>query len=132
MGPYIGLLRKELSSDYGVSFPDFPGCVAAAKTLDEARELAIEALTLHIAGMKEDGAPLPAPSSLEEVMHHRENRDGVAILVEIPAAKTRAVRVNVTFDERILREIDKQVEALGLSRSAFLARAARHELDQTG
>ena len=61
---YIAYLHKDKRSDYGVSFPDFPGCVTAGRSLEEARELAVEALTLHIAGMVEDGEALPEPSTL--------------------------------------------------------------------
>ena len=45
---YIAYLHKDRKSDFGVSFPDFPGCVTAGNTLDEARRLAPEALALHI------------------------------------------------------------------------------------
>ncbi len=38
MRHYIALLHKEPKSDYGVSFPDLPGCVTGGKTLDEARQ----------------------------------------------------------------------------------------------
>jgi predicted RNase H-like HicB family nuclease len=45
---YIAHLHKDRKSDFGVSFPDFPGCVAAGRTLEEARRMAIEALAFHI------------------------------------------------------------------------------------
>ena len=41
---YIGLVHKDAGSDYGVSFPDLPGCVTAGATLDEARVMAADAL----------------------------------------------------------------------------------------
>ena len=44
MSTYIALIRKDPDSDYGVDFPDFPGCVTAGSTLDEARSMADEAL----------------------------------------------------------------------------------------
>jgi len=50
-----------------VSFPDFPGCVTAGKTLEEARRLAVEALEMHIAGMIEDGEELPEPAALDDL-----------------------------------------------------------------
>jgi predicted RNase H-like HicB family nuclease len=65
MSEYIALIHKEPGSDYGVSFPDFPGCISAGKTLDEARAAAVEALALHIEGMIEDGETIPAASTLE-------------------------------------------------------------------
>ena len=79
MKHYIALIHKDAEGDYGVSFPDFPGCVTAGTTLDQARAFAIEALDLHLAGLMEDGETLPEPSSLEAIMAYPSNRDGVAI-----------------------------------------------------
>src|SRR5271156_5207711 len=77
MGRYIALIHKEADSDYGVSFPDVPGCIAAGATLDEAREMAEQALAFHLDGLEEDGEALPEPFSLETVMGNPENRDGI-------------------------------------------------------
>jgi predicted RNase H-like HicB family nuclease len=128
MRPYIALIHKETDSDYGVSFPDLPGCVTAGKTLDEARAMAVEALALHLEGLAEDGEALPEPSTLEAVMADRENRDAVAILVEPPRTPGKSVRINVTLPADVLNEIDRYVAAHGLTRSGFLARAAKKEL----
>lgn len=130
MANYIGLIHKDASSDYGVSFPDFPGCVSAGASLDEARVGAEEALALHIEGMIEDGLPVPEPSSLEDVMNDGVNRDGVAILVRTPDSDQRSIRVNVTFPEDVLRQIDLFAQGTGYTRSGFLARAARHEIER--
>src|SRR3954451_22368022 len=124
MTEYIGLIRKEPESDFGVDFPDFPGCITAGRTLDEARRMAAEALALHVEGMAEDGAELPEPSNLEAVMADAENRDAVAFLIELPRQAARAVRVNVTLPEDLLREIDR----VSTNRSRFLAEAARAKL----
>ncbi len=37
MASYIALIRKDADSDFGVDFPDFPGCVSAGATLDDLR-----------------------------------------------------------------------------------------------
>ena len=42
MGQFIALIHKDAQSEFGVSFPDLPGCVTAGATLDEARLLAAE------------------------------------------------------------------------------------------
>ena len=81
MADYIALLSKDRDSDYGVDFPDFPGCVTAGTSPEEARELALEALCLHIEGMIEDGEPIPAPSPIERIRSDPANRDAVDILV---------------------------------------------------
>src|SRR5574343_1136459 len=126
MGSYIAIIQKEKDSDYGVSFPDFPGCVTAGKTIDEAKDLAQEALIFHIEGMMEDGAAIPAPSRLEEVMADPDYSGGLAFLVTVPDSK--AVRINISVPETALRKIDAAAKRLGLSRSAFLVKAAVKEM----
>lgn len=85
MTAYIGLIRKEQGSDYGVDFPDFPGCVTAGRTADEAQRMAIEALALHLDGMLEDRQPLPRPTPLQEIMALPENREAQPFTLEAPA-----------------------------------------------
>ncbi len=126
---YIGLIHKDANSDYGVSFPDFPGVVTAGKDLDDARAMAEEALTLHIDGLLEDGEAVPEASSLEEVMADPGNKDGVAILVAVKTDAAKCVRVNVTLPEDVLAQIDKFAKERGLSRSGFLAQAAKKAIE---
>ena len=80
MTAYLALLRKQPDSDYGVDFPDFPGCVTAGTTLEDARRMAAEAIRFHVEGMIEDGEPIPAPSRLDEIMADPNHRDAVAVL----------------------------------------------------
>jgi len=130
MREYIALIHKDTESDFGVSFPDLPGCVTAGVDLDDARRMAEEALALHLEGMEDDGEPIPEPSSLEVVMADRENRDAVAVLVEAPRQKAaRTVRVNVTMPEDELEIIDRFAAEHGYTRSGFLLRAARREME---
>jgi len=133
MRQYIGLIRKEADSDFGVSFPDFPGVATAGTSLDDARRMAEEALAFHIEGLVADGEAIPEPSSLEEVMGNPENRDGVAILVAAKTEAPKAVRVNVTLAEDILEQIDRFAAARGFTRSGFIAQAAKRviELEET-
>jgi predicted RNase H-like HicB family nuclease len=126
MASYIGLIRKDAGSDFGVDFPDFPGCVTAGVTIEEARQLAEEALQMHVEGMTEDGEALPAPSSLDAIMADPANADAVAILVTLAEAADRAVRINIALPERLLRRIDARAR----NRSAFLARAAEKALSE--
>jgi predicted RNase H-like HicB family nuclease len=81
MRQYIALVHKDAGGNYGVSFPDLPGCVTAGVDRDDARRMAAEALSAHLKGMEEDGDPIPEPSPLGAVMADQENRDGLAILV---------------------------------------------------
>ena len=81
MTEYIALIHKDATSDYGVSFPDFPGCISAGATLAEARAMAAEALGLHIEGMLAEAAAIPEPSTLHVIRSDPENQDAMAISV---------------------------------------------------
>ncbi len=120
---YIAYLHKDTDSDYGVSFPDFPGCVTAGSTLEEAREMAAEALAVHIAGMREDREKIPEPSTLDDLRDDPAMNGAIAFLVS-PTPSERVVRVNITVPESQLKEIDDMAEQAGLSRSAFLVQRA--------
>jgi predicted RNase H-like HicB family nuclease len=80
---YIAYLHKDANSDFGVSFPDFPGCITAGRTLEEAHRLAVEALSFHIEGMMEDGGVIPQPSALEVLAHDPGPTVVVTFLVRI-------------------------------------------------
>lgn len=64
---YVAFIHKDPDSDYGVTFPDFPGCVSAATCLRDLPAAAREALSLHIEGMLEEGLPLPDPTPFQDV-----------------------------------------------------------------
>ena len=120
---YIAYLHKDKRSDYGVSFPDFPGCVTAGRSLEEARELAVGALTLHIAGMVEDGEALPEPSTLDALARDPAMKGAVAFLVSAEAP-TKTVRVNITARESQIEAIDKLAREAGMTRSAYMVQSA--------
>lgn len=131
MAAYIGVVHKDEASDYSVSFPDFPGCVTAGKTLDEAARFAHEALALHLAGLAEDGEGIPAAAPLRRVAGDPENAEAVAFLAvtaDVPAGVRRAERINVTLDAALLARIDAEARRRGMKRSTFLAEGARRLL----
>jgi len=122
---YLAIIHKDPKSDYGVSFPDFTGCVTAGRSIDEAKEMAHEALALHIKGMAADGEKIPTPSKLDDILSSPDYADAVAILVVgVTEPRPRTVRVNVTLAEDMLRKIDRVAKKQGMSRSSFLAHAA--------
>ncbi|CDX11727.1 conserved hypothetical protein [Mesorhizobium plurifarium] len=83
MRHYVGLIHKDDASDYGVSFPDFPGVVTAGGSLEEARELAGQALAFHVQGMIEDGDAVPDPTSLAKVMAEADGGELTPIVVSL-------------------------------------------------
>ncbi len=130
MAEYIALIHKEPYSNYGASFPDFPGAVTAASTLEELRIMAEEMLGFHIEGLIEDGEPIPRPTPLDGITAHPDHRDAVAVLaVQAPEAATPRVRINITVPEATLKRIDRYAAKQELTRSGFLVRAARHDMD---
>jgi predicted RNase H-like HicB family nuclease len=132
MAHYIGLIHKDADSDFGVSFPDFPGVATAGIDLDDARAMAEEALAFHIEGLVADGEAIPEPSSLEAIMADPDNRKGVAILVAVKTDAKKTVRVNVTMPEDVLADIDRYAEAHGFTRSGFLTQAAKRAMAKDG
>ena len=71
---YPAVIDKDPDSDYGVVFPDFPGCVSAGSTLDEAVLGAHEALAGHVALMVADGDALPSRHRLRSWPHSATHR----------------------------------------------------------
>jgi len=129
MANYIAVVHKDPKSDFGVSFPDFPGCITAGTSIDEAKDMANDALSLHVKGLIEDGEDIPNPSKLEDIMENPEYSDSAAILVvSISEAKARSVRVNITVPEDMLRKIDNIAKQRGMSRSSFLVNAAQNAI----
>ena len=64
---YLVIVEKGPSS-YGAHVPDLPGCVAVGETKDEVLTLIREAIEFHLEGMKQDGEPIPSPSSTGELV----------------------------------------------------------------
>ncbi len=120
---FIAYLHKDRNSDYGVSFPDFPGCITAGKTLEEARRMAVEALTLHIEGLHEDGDPIPAPSTLDQLAADPARKNAVAFLVHVDITE-KAMRFNITARKSQMDEIDRRAKKAGMTRSAYVVTAA--------
>jgi len=118
---------KQEGSAYGASFPDFPGCFTAADSLQELPKSAQEAVEAHFGG---DEDPIPAPSSPEAWAGDPDYQGGFWLLVEVDLAKVRdrAVRLNISLPESLVPRIDAYAKAHGMSRSAFLAIAAEHEM----
>jgi predicted RNase H-like HicB family nuclease len=62
----IHRLFEQTATGYSAHVPDLPGCVAAAATLAETTDLIRHAIALHLAGMREDGEPIPEARTIAE------------------------------------------------------------------
>lgn len=109
---------------YGVVFPDLDGCISYGATEHLAALNANEAIHAHLALMVKQKILIPPPSHLADIADDPDGEAVARILVraEIPA---RWVRVNISMEETLLGRIDRVAKELGMSRSGFLAEAAR-------
>ncbi len=112
---------------FGVVVPDLPGCFSAGDTLDEAIDNAHEAIDLYCETVIEDGGNLPSVSSFS---HHQANPEfagWIWAVAEVPVERYfgPAEKINITLPRLLLAKIDDYTRLHGLSRSGFLAEAAR-------
>jgi predicted RNase H-like HicB family nuclease len=133
---YVGILDG--SADvWGLRIPDCPGCHGGGATPDAAISDAISALREWAAETRAGGHPLPAARSMSEILSDPEAHPDVAagesaVLLPLLLDAGRTVRGNVTFDAGLLEAIDAEAERRGLTRSAFLASAARDKIEARG
>jgi len=62
MNKYLVVVEKA-NRNFAAYLPDVPGCVATGKTRDQVLDRIQKAFAMHVAGMREDGLPLPEPVS---------------------------------------------------------------------
>lgn len=125
---FYAVVHKQEDSAFGVHFPDLPGCLSAADDVEQLVPNACEALELWF----EDADENIAPSSLEDVRNvaAADLAEG-AFLVAVPYIRStgRQVRANISLDRGMLEAIDRAASERNLTRSAFLADAARNEIE---
>lgn len=128
---YLSIVTKEIDG-FGFIIPDVDGFTAYAETLnfDEAVATARRVLAGHLAAVIDAGGSLPNARSLVDVKSDERFTDDfeealITIMLPaiVPAGRTK--RVNLTFDENTLSIIDSAAADRQLTRSAFLAEAAR-------
>ena len=129
----LALVHSE-GNAFGISFPDYPGCISGGESFEQAVNRGANALAFHLQGMAEDGDVIPRPRPADEAVRAAvdEIEDGampVLIEIEFPG---RALRVNISMEEGLLSQVDRAASAGGQSRSAFLADAARERLRKVG
>lgn len=121
-------VHKEDESAYGATFPDIPGCFAAADDIQDLPRSAQEAVEAHFGA---DNDPIPAASSPDAWADHDDYQDGgfwMLVDIDLSRARSRAVRLNISLPENLVQRIDATARQRGQSRSAFLAAAAEHEM----
>jgi len=125
---YTAVVHQDEGSAYGLSFPDLPGCFAAADTWDDIPVKAAEAFDLYFEDCAE---PDPRPLSVlrrDPEVAAQLVEGATLIVVPYIAPDGVQVRANISLDRGLLRAIDETAKARRMTRSAFLAGLARREL----
>lgn len=62
----FAVVIERAENNFSAYVPDLPGCVATGASIDEVEQNTREAIRFHLDGMREDGLPVPEPSSVCE------------------------------------------------------------------
>jgi predicted RNase H-like HicB family nuclease len=135
MQRYFALLDGKPGA-FGVAFPDCPGCAAMGADENEAYANAIEALGEWVHDARSEGQA-PEPRRIEALRRDPEVTaalaDGAIFLgVPLVVETGRPVKANISLDQGLLDAIDEAARRAGLTRSAFLASAARAKIEAAG
>lgn len=108
---------------HAVTFPDFPGCFAAADELDALPAAIQEAVQAHYYG---EPHAVPPPSPLAALANDAAYQGGVWMLVDVDLAAidSRPMRLNISLPAHVVKQIDTWASAHHMTRSGFLAQAA--------
>ena len=136
MARYVALVDGRAGA-YGVTVPDLPGCTSGGSTTDEALRNAVEAIRLWAEDAIADGEELPQPRSVETLRADPEVSEAIAegaalAFVPLLLDAGRPAKANLSIDAGLLAAIDEAAKARGLTRSAFLASAAREKIESGG
>ncbi|SHJ77785.1 type II toxin-antitoxin system HicB family antitoxin [Desulfofundulus thermosubterraneus] len=112
---------------YCVTFPDLPGCITEGDTLEEALQMAREALELHLYGMEEDGDEIPSPTPPEKV---RVPENGFVTVIEawMPLVRDRMARKAVKKTVTLPKWLNDLAEKEKINFSQLLQAAIKERL----
>ena len=119
------VIHKDPASDYSVTVPDLPGCFSAGDNIEDALDMAKEAIECHIEGMLLDGDIIPKVTPIEKHKDNSEYKNVMWGIVEVDLSKlsVKSKRVNITIPENLLHSVDQYAKQHGESRSGLLTQA---------
>lgn len=136
MARYVAIVEYDEDDDvFMASFPDAPGCTSMGNTEEEVIANATEALAEWAADEIADGREPPEPRSYRQLLKSGDydlGNGGMVAFVLLIRETGKLARANISIDTGLLSEIDHEANRIGITRSAFLAAAARdriHRLD---
>jgi predicted RNase H-like HicB family nuclease len=136
MARYVAIVDGKPGT-FGVVIPDLPGCTSGGRTIDAALRNAVEAIALWVEDARADGETIPKPRSAEKLRADPEvatalAQGGVLAYVPLVLETGRPAKANLSLDAGLLSAIDEAAARRGVTRSAFLASAAREKIESEG
>jgi len=131
---YIGILDGS-GGTWGVRVPDLPGCHRGGGTAEAAIADAVSAVREWAEHRSARGAAMPTARPLPQIIRDGEMdvRAGeTGVMLPLLLDSGRPVRANLSPDAALLEAIDEAARARGLTRSAFIASAAREKIIADG
>lgn len=122
---FVALARSAPTGGYTAQFPDLPGLTVDGADIAALVVSAREAVQKELQRLTDEGLDWPKPSAPEAT----QAKGVIPFLVDVSVEDT-PVRVNISIGERLLKRIDQAAETRGMSRSGFIAAAARTALGE--
>lgn len=98
---YPAVFHRAQEGGFWVTFPDIPECMTQGENMQQAYEMAIDALGLSLTSMEKEGEQIPEASAIDEV----DTQDGILVIIEFDMAEylkrncSRAVKKTLTIPE---------------------------------
>ena len=130
MSDCVGVI-DESQGARSVRVPDLPGCYGAGDSAEAAIRDAASAARESIVHQEASEMARPKARTTSEILASGEidvAAGEAAVLILVPIDEGRTVRANLTFGGGLLGAIDAAASERGLTRSAFLANAAREKI----
>ena len=134
MTQYVGILDGS-GIAYGIRIPDLAGCYGGGATPEAAIADAMSAARDWVSHRAVKGEAAPKPRTMQQILKTEDidaASNEVAVIIPVVLDAGRTVRASLTFDAGLLEAIDAEATRRGLTRSAFLASAARDRLELVG
>ncbi|KAA3446941.1 DNA-binding protein [Mesorhizobium sp. SARCC-RB16n] len=131
MAHYVGILDGA-DDVWGVRVPDLPGCHGGGANPEEAIADATSAVREWVEARLAKGASLPKARRLADLLRADEIDSAAgesAVMIPVLIDSGRPVRANLSLDAGLLAAIDAEASRRGLTRSAFIASAAREKIE---
>jgi len=127
MAQFYGIMDGS-GDNWGIRIPDLPGCHGGGDTPAAALADAISAAREWAEHRAGKGFALPSPAPLDRILGGEIQPHEVIVNIPVLLDSGRPVRANLSLDAALLADIDRAARQRGLTRSGFIASAAREKI----